>query len=146
MFDGLVDAAAEAEGEGFEFHGGFAAGGDDGLAQAEALSFAEALNELADGAEFAEEAELAEDEGVGVERAAGVGGGDGGGDRGIGGGFGEFDPPHHVDEDVLVDETHAGVFFEDGDDHGDAGGVSAGDFAFGLAEAGICDEGLDFDE
>lgn len=110
------------------------------------MGFAEALDELADGAEFAEEAELAEDEGVGVERAAGVGGGNGGGDGGIGGGFGKFDPPHHVDEDVLVDETHAGVFLENRNDHGDAGGISAGDFALGLAEAGICDERLNFNE
>ena len=109
--------------------------------------------DLGDGTEFAEEAEFAEDDraagstlGVGeVHGAVEVGGGDGQGDGGVGGGVVEFDAADDVDEDVFVDEAEAGAFFEDGDDHGDARGVGAGDFAFGGAEHGVGGEGLHFD-
>ena len=107
--------------------------------------FGEALLDLGDGAEFAEEAQFAQDEGAGRQGAVHVGAGDGQGDGGVGGGVVEFDAADDVDEDVFVDEAEAGAFFEDGDDHGDAGVVGAGDFAFGGAEHGVGGEGLDFD-
>src|SRR4051812_23457117 len=125
--------------------GGFGAGGDDGAGEAEAFGFGEALLDLGDGAEFAEQAELSEDEGGGGHGAVHVGGGDGEGDGGVGGGVVEPDAADDVDEDVFVDEAEAGAFFEDGDDHGDAGVVGAGDFTLGGAEHGVGGEGLHFD-
>ena len=120
-FDGLVDAFNE-----MGVHGAFGrqlgAGGDDGVGEAEALGFGDALLDLVDGAEFAEEAELAEDDGAPSEGhwAVHVGTGDSESDGGVGRGVGKFNPPHHVDEDIFVDEAETSPFFEDGDDHRDA--------------------------
>jgi len=59
------------------------------------------------------------------------------GNGSVGGGVGELDAADDVDEDVFVDQAQAGTFFQDGDDHGDAGVVGTGDFAFGGAQHGV---------
>ncbi len=70
--------------------------------------------------------------------------GEGGGK--VGGGLGDAEAPHCRGEDILIGEAKFTVLLEDGNQHGEAVGVEAGDAAANSAGDAGGGKGLDLDE